>query len=168
MLAVWKWQRQSAIAPAHVDFIRENISPASPDRPQIPINCTRSPYLYAQTVRFPTLSLSLLYLVTYPAMAPPAASRNTIARLMRAAQHTACPCHGCRAGTGHGHGMQAINQLRKFATPVDHVPREYAFEVCALLDVSALATHHASIRSRRPTFASVRASQKRLDLISRT
>ncbi|KII95205.1 hypothetical protein PLICRDRAFT_96252 [Plicaturopsis crispa FD-325 SS-3] len=64
-------------------------------------------------------------------MAPPAASRNTIARLMRAAQHTACPCHGCRAGTGHGHGMQAINQLRKFATPVDHVPREYAFEVAA-------------------------------------
>ena len=54
---------------------------------------------------------------------------------MAASQHTACPCHGCRTGGAHtGAAVQAINQMRKFATPVETpaVDREYAFEVrCA-------------------------------------
>ncbi|CCM04793.1 uncharacterized protein FIBRA_06986 [Fibroporia radiculosa] len=64
-------------------------------------------------------------------MAPPA-SRSAIRRLLNAAQHTACPCHGCRAGGAHN-PLQAINQMRKLATPVDVLPveKEYAFEVAA-------------------------------------
>lgn len=57
---------------------------------------------------------------------PPPASRNAIFRLMNAAQHTACPCHGCRAA---GHAQHAIQQMRKYATPVDVIEKEYAFEV---------------------------------------
>lgn len=56
-----------------------------------------------------------------------ASKRNLIHRLMNAAQHTACPCHGCRAAASHG---GVVNQLRKLATPVDLVQKEYAFEVC--------------------------------------
>lgn len=62
----------------------------------------------------------------------PAASRNVIRRLINAVQHTACPCHGCRSGGVHNQ-LQAINQMRKYATPVDMPPpeKEYAFEVAA-------------------------------------
>lgn len=64
---------------------------------------------------------------------PPAASRNTILRLINAAQHSACPCHSCSsAAASHGHGhIQALSQMRKYATPVNSVPKEYAFEVAA-------------------------------------
>ena len=60
----------------------------------------------------------------------PRASQSTIRRLIYAAQHSACPCHGCRTGQGHN-VLQALNQMRKFATPVDALPveKEYAFEV---------------------------------------
>ncbi|TEB30269.1 alcohol dehydrogenase [Coprinellus micaceus] len=59
-----------------------------------------------------------------------AASRNTILRLINASQHTSCPCHGAHAHAHHPQGqLQAINQLRHFATPVPE--REYAFEVAA-------------------------------------
>ncbi|KAF9247044.1 alcohol dehydrogenase [Melanogaster broomeanus] len=61
---------------------------------------------------------------------PPAATRSTILRLINASQHSACPCHGCRSAT-HTHGSMALNQLRKFATPVNAVEKEYAFEVAA-------------------------------------
>lgn len=65
-------------------------------------------------------------------MAPPPASRSAIRRLLNAAQHTACPCHGCRSGGSHS-PLQAINQMRKFATPVEapSMEKEYAFEVAA-------------------------------------
>jgi len=49
---------------------------------------------------------------------------------MNASRHTSCPCHGYTGGHGHGHA-HAMNQLRKFATPVDIVQKEYAFEVAA-------------------------------------
>lgn len=53
-----------------------------------------------------------------------------ILRLINASQHTSCPCHGAHAAAHHPHGqVQAINQLRHFATPVPE--REYAFEVAA-------------------------------------
>ena len=63
-------------------------------------------------------------------MAHRPASRSVINRLLYAAQHSACPCHGCRAGGPHN-PIQALNQMRKFATPVDAPPveKEYAFEV---------------------------------------
>ncbi|KAG2141699.1 alcohol dehydrogenase [Suillus bovinus] len=63
----------------------------------------------------------------------PAATRSTIFRLINASQHSACPCHGCRSAT-HNHvhqGALALNQLRKFATPVQTIEKEYAFEVAA-------------------------------------
>lgn len=61
----------------------------------------------------------------------PLASRNAIRRLIYAAQHTACPCHGCRTGGAHN-ALQAINQMRRFATPEAlPVEKEYAFEVAA-------------------------------------
>ncbi|KZT12773.1 alcohol dehydrogenase [Laetiporus sulphureus 93-53] len=65
-------------------------------------------------------------------MSPPPASRSAIKRLLYAAQHSACPCHGCRTGGSHS-PMQAISQMRKFATPVEAHPveKEYAFEVAA-------------------------------------
>ncbi|KAL4081865.1 hypothetical protein V8B97DRAFT_2001964 [Scleroderma yunnanense] len=59
----------------------------------------------------------------------PAATRNTIFRLINAAQHSSCPCHGCRS-TSHVHAP-AFHQLRKLATPVNAVEKEYAFEVAA-------------------------------------
>ncbi|KAI5120672.1 hypothetical protein M0805_006961 [Coniferiporia weirii] len=58
-----------------------------------------------------------------------AAKRNLIHRLINASQHTACPCHGCRSATVGQGGI--VNQLRKLATPVDVVQKEYAFEVAA-------------------------------------
>ena len=58
------------------------------------------------------------------------ASRSTIFRLINASQHSAsCPCHG---GKPHVHLPQqvaAVGQLRKLATPVQNVEKEYAFEV---------------------------------------
>ena len=58
------------------------------------------------------------------------ASRSTIFRLINASQHSAsCPCHG---GKPHVHLPQqvaAVGQLRKLATPVKNVEKEYAFEV---------------------------------------
>ncbi|KAI5893314.1 Dehydroquinate synthase-like protein [Schizophyllum commune H4-8] len=60
------------------------------------------------------------------------ASRSTIFRLINASQHSAsCPCHG---GKPHVHLPQqvaAVGQLRKLATPVQNVEKEYAFEVAA-------------------------------------
>jgi hydroxyacid-oxoacid transhydrogenase len=59
-----------------------------------------------------------------------AASRNTILRLINAAQHSACPCHTCTtASHGHGH-IHALSQMRnlKYATLVDTAQKEYAFE----------------------------------------
>ncbi|KAH8106149.1 alcohol dehydrogenase [Cristinia sonorae] len=63
----------------------------------------------------------------------PQASRGAIKRLMAATQHAACPCHGCRTGGSHGAALNAINQMRKLATPVEAPPidKEYAFEVAA-------------------------------------
>ncbi|KIJ20018.1 alcohol dehydrogenase [Paxillus involutus ATCC 200175] len=64
----------------------------------------------------------------------PTATRSSILRLINASQHSACPCHGCRSTThaqAHAHGSMALNQLRKFATPVTTVEKEYAFEVAA-------------------------------------
>lgn len=58
------------------------------------------------------------------------ASRNAILRLINASQHTACPCHGCRAVTHAHNQLKAINHLRNFATPVHAIEKEYAFEVC--------------------------------------
>lgn len=69
-------------------------------------------------------SLSCSRLTTMSA----ASKRNTILRLIRASQHTACPCHGCRTTGAHGHGG-LVHQLRRMATPVDVVQKEYAFEV---------------------------------------
>ena len=46
-------------------------------------------------------------------------------------KHTACLCHACRSGNGPL-AHSAINQFRKFATPVELAPeREYAFKVVA-------------------------------------
>ncbi|KAG7096968.1 hypothetical protein E1B28_004365 [Marasmius oreades] len=60
------------------------------------------------------------------------ASKRIISRLINASQHSACPCHGCSAGTTHiGQQVAAVNQLRHLATPVEHVQKEYAFEVAA-------------------------------------
>ncbi|KIY49198.1 iron-containing alcohol dehydrogenase 1 [Fistulina hepatica ATCC 64428] len=63
------------------------------------------------------------------------ASRSTIFRLMTASRHAeGCMCHGHGAGMNHPHGhgqMLAINQLRRLATPVQHIEKEYAFEVAA-------------------------------------
>ncbi|KIM53799.1 hypothetical protein SCLCIDRAFT_17831 [Scleroderma citrinum Foug A] len=59
----------------------------------------------------------------------PVATRNSIIRLINAAQHSSCPCHGCRSAS-HAHSP-AFHQLRKLATPVNAVEKEYAFEVAA-------------------------------------
>ncbi|KAK7470652.1 hypothetical protein VKT23_002075 [Stygiomarasmius scandens] len=60
------------------------------------------------------------------------ASRRVISRLMAATQQSACPCHGCSTAGHHAHHQAAaINQLRSFATPVETVQKEYAFEVAA-------------------------------------
>ena len=61
-----------------------------------------------------------------------AAKRSTILRLINASQHSACPCHGCRSVGVHG-SKAIAHQLRKFATPVDVVQKEYAFEVWVVI-----------------------------------
>ncbi|KAH9999944.1 iron-containing alcohol dehydrogenase 1 [Russula vinacea] len=58
-------------------------------------------------------------------MAP---SRTAILRLINASQHSSCPCHGSH--TSHNVHV-AFNQLRRLATPVEKVDKEYAFEVAA-------------------------------------
>ena len=81
----------------------------------------------------PTVSGSLPLphqLSVTPAM-PPSASRTSILRLINASQHGLCPCHGGGVSHSHHHNpVSALNQLRKFATPVQ-LPsdKEYAFEV---------------------------------------
>ena len=61
---------------------------------------------------------------------PSLSSRAVIAQLMNLSRHTLCPCHGCR--TSGPIASHAINQFRKFATPVELAPeKEYAFEVAA-------------------------------------
>lgn len=61
----------------------------------------------------------------YNFMAPPAANRAAIFRLMSASRHSPCPCHGHRDAS-HAH---FLNQLRRLATPLDNHQKEYAFEV---------------------------------------
>ncbi|KAL9712713.1 hypothetical protein Ac2012v2_003950 [Leucoagaricus gongylophorus] len=59
------------------------------------------------------------------------ASRNAILRLINASQHSACPCHGGRLhALPHGQ-TQALSQLRNFASPVEKIEKEYAFEIAA-------------------------------------
>lgn len=55
-------------------------------------------------------------------------SRAAILRLINASQHSNCPCHGSHTS----HNAHAVfNQLRRLATPVEKVDKEYAFEVAA-------------------------------------
>ncbi|KAG6821280.1 hypothetical protein H0H93_002390 [Arthromyces matolae] len=56
---------------------------------------------------------------------------TTILRLINASQHTACPCHSPTHSHSHAGQRNAITQLRNFATPVNKVEKEYAFEVAA-------------------------------------
>ncbi|KAJ7179171.1 alcohol dehydrogenase [Mycena filopes] len=56
------------------------------------------------------------------------ASRTTIARLINNAQHSSCPCHGAHNAAAH---PAAMNQLRRYATPLNTIQKEYAFEVAA-------------------------------------
>ncbi|KAJ7047376.1 alcohol dehydrogenase [Mycena alexandri] len=56
------------------------------------------------------------------------ASRSAIARLINASQHSACPCHGAHHAAAH---PGAMSQLRRYATPLNTVQKEYAFEVAA-------------------------------------
>ncbi|KAF5388190.1 hypothetical protein D9615_000409 [Tricholomella constricta] len=60
-----------------------------------------------------------------------AASRSSIFRLINASQHTACPCHSPSHTHSHSGQLNALSQLRTFATPVNAVEKEYAFEVAA-------------------------------------
>jgi hypothetical protein len=70
------------------------------------------------------------------------ASRNSILRLINASQHSACPCHGCRPAVSAQGQLQSINQLRNYASPINAVEKEYAFEARILL-------------STRPTYVSL-------------
>lgn len=54
-----------------------------------------------------------------------AATRSAIARLINASQHTACPCHGYSPILA----QSQLQTIRNFATPVQRVEKEYAFEV---------------------------------------
>ena len=70
-----------------------------------------------------------------PAHVRVAASRATRAvNLLRAIQFThppSCPCHS-NPGHPHGHGVAAAAAARRqFATPVDALQKEYAFEMAA-------------------------------------
>ncbi|KAJ7180082.1 alcohol dehydrogenase [Mycena crocata] len=56
------------------------------------------------------------------------ASRSAISRLINASQHSTCPCHGAHHAAAH---PGVLSQLRRFATPVNTVQKEYAFEVAA-------------------------------------
>lgn len=94
-------------------------------------------------------------------------TRANVVRLMNlTAQHSACPCHRCSSAS-HPHAAVALNQLRRLATPVHAVEKEYAFEV---------RSEHRSLqiifnpltRSPRPTSDLGRALPARLAWISRT
>ncbi|KAJ7890804.1 alcohol dehydrogenase [Mycena leptocephala] len=54
------------------------------------------------------------------------ASRSVISRLINASQHSTCPCHGAHHAQSH---PGVLGQLRRFATPLKTVQKEYAFEV---------------------------------------
>lgn len=71
----------------------------------------------------------------------PAASRSTILRLINAAQHSACPCHSCSTTTNLGPG-HILSQMRKYATPVNTLEKEYAFEASIFMigDLKVLIT----------------------------
>ncbi|KIK06711.1 hypothetical protein K443DRAFT_129650 [Laccaria amethystina LaAM-08-1] len=56
-----------------------------------------------------------------------AATRSAIVRLINASQKTACPCHGCSPILA----QSQLQTIRKFASPVQRVEKEYAFEVAA-------------------------------------
>lgn len=81
---------------------------------------------------------------------------------MGLARHTACPCHACRSGNGSP-AQTAINQFRKFATPVEISPeREYAFEVAA----SNLRFGQGVVREVGMDFANMKAKKVRPNWIS--
>jgi hydroxyacid-oxoacid transhydrogenase len=74
---------------------------------------------------------------------------------MSLAKHTACPCHACRSANGSS-VPAAVNQFRKFATPVEHTPeREYAFEVAA----SNLRFGQGVVREVGMDFANMKAAK---------
>ncbi|KAJ6539343.1 alcohol dehydrogenase [Mycena capillaripes] len=56
------------------------------------------------------------------------ASRSVVSRLINASQHSSCPCHGAHHAAAH---PGVLGQLRRFATPLNTVQKEYAFEVAA-------------------------------------
>ncbi|KAF7355315.1 Hydroxyacid-oxoacid transhydrogenase, mitochondrial [Mycena sanguinolenta] len=91
-----------------------------------------------------------------------AASRSAISRLMlSAAQHShTCPCHGAAHHAAH---PGVLGQLRRFATPLHSVHKEYAFEVAASnlrfgdgvtrevgMDLSNMKARKARPKSRLP------------------
>ena len=83
-------------------------------------------------------------------------SRAAILRLINASQHSSCPCHGSH--TSHNAHL-AYNQLRRLATPVDKVDKEYAFEVWYLLCSNAGVTvQYISGRLLHPIFVLEMAS----------
>jgi hypothetical protein len=82
-------------------------------------------------------------------------SRAAILRLINASQHSSCPCHGSH--TSHNAHM-VYNQLRRLATPVEKVDKEYAFEVWYLLCLLARFTFNLRHRLLHPIFVSEMAS----------
>ena len=98
-----------------------------------------------------------------------AASRSVIRRLINATQHTACPCHGCRTGGAHN-PVQALQQMRRYATPVETLPveKEYAFEVRNVHRQLWRENLTVRIRLLRLTFASERVSLAKSAWTSRT
>lgn len=101
-------------------------------------------------------------------MMPPPASRTSIIRLINASQHGLCPCHGGGASHNHHHNpVSALNQLRKFATPVQ-LPsdKEYAFEVHRER-FTVLRCNLTDARLLPPTYGSVKVLRQRSEWISR-
>ncbi|OBZ76079.1 Hydroxyacid-oxoacid transhydrogenase, mitochondrial [Grifola frondosa] len=99
-------------------------------------------------------------------MSSAVASRNAIRRLIYAAQHTACPCHGCRTGGAHS-PLAALNQMRKFATPVEALPveKEYAFEVAAAnLSAEGCCLHRSEYHSAAPAKMAIASLESQTDL----
>jgi hypothetical protein len=75
-----------------------------------------------------------------------AASRNSILRLINASQHSSCPCHNTSSAvpfSGH-----AVTKLRNFATPVNTIEKEYAFEVLIVLPLKFVQIKRSDIGSR--------------------
>lgn len=76
-----------------------------------------------------------------------AASRNSILRLINASQHSSCPCHNASSAvpfSGH-----AVTKLRNFATPVNAIEKEYAFEVLLVVLLPKLAQIKRSVIGSR-------------------